>query len=92
MKLIRNSKILQAKRRRYSHVMQSFCVIAQKIAKQDAMISWLAKQLDDYGECSPPDAPCHEDGPYCCPSASPISCAKCWIKAAEKEVQDADGK
>lgn len=86
--LIRNRKMLRAKRRRYSNLMLSFRAIAQKIAKQDAMINWLAKQLDDYGECSPPDAPCHDGEPYRCPSASPIRCATCWIKAAEKAVQD----
>ena len=62
----------------------------QEILKKDAMIEWLAKQLDEQGEFSPPDAPCHNRGPYYCPSESPISCAKCWIKAAEKAVQDAD--
>ena len=96
MKLIRNRKMLRMKRRRYSHLMQSFRATihegAQEMAKQDAMIAWLAKQLDEYGECSPPDAPCHEGGPYCCSSESPISCSKCWIKAAEKAVQDANGK
>lgn len=94
MRLIRNRKMLQAKRRRYSHLMQSFRATihegAQEMAKLDAMIDWLAKQLDEQGEFSPQDAPCHNGGPYCCPSESPISCAKCWIKAAEKAVQDAD--
>ena len=65
-------------------------VLEHRIKQKDAMIEWLARQLDEYGECSPPDAPCHDGGPYCCPSASPIGCAKCWIKAAEKAVQDAD--
>ena len=92
MKRIRNRKMLQMKRRRYSHLMLSFHAIAQEIAKQDAKIEWLAKQLDEHGEFSPPDAPCHNGRPYCCPSKSPISCSKCWIKAAEKAVQDAGRK
>ena len=91
MKLIRNRKMLQAKRRRYSHLIQSFRATihegAQEMAKRDAMIAWLAKQLDEYGEFSPLDAPCHNG---CCPMESTISCAECWIKAAEKAVQDAE--
>lgn len=47
MKLIRNRKMLQAKRRRYSHLMQSFRATihegAQEMAKLDAIIDWLAE-------------------------------------------------
>ena len=47
MKLIRNRKMLQAKRRRYSHLMQSFRATikegAKEMATRDAMIDWLAE-------------------------------------------------
>lgn len=47
MKLIRNRKMLQAKRRRYSHLMQSFRATihegAQEMSKRDAIIDWLAE-------------------------------------------------
>lgn len=65
-------------------------VLEHRIKQKDAMIAWLAKQLDEQGEFSPQDAPCHKGG--CGPSESPISCAKCWINEAEKAVKDADGK
>lgn len=60
-------------------------VLEHRIKQKDAMIAWLAKQLDEYGEFSPLDAPCHNG---CCPLESAISCVNCWIKAAEKAVQD----
>lgn len=78
--LIHNRKMLQAKCRRYSHVMQSFRVIAQKIAKQDAMIEWLAKACE---ELSLKLCECPE---FQCPKKK-----NDWIKAAEKAVQDAGG-
>lgn len=47
MKLIRNRKRLLMKRRRYNHLMQSFRATikegAQEMARQDAIIDWLAE-------------------------------------------------
>ena len=82
MKLIRNRKMLQAKRRRYNHLMQSFRATihegAQEMAKRDAMIEWLAQvcadlslELCDYPEFQRPFIKKKQD----------------WINDAEKAVQ-----
>lgn len=85
MKLIRNRKMLQAKRRRYSHLMQSFRATihegAQEMAKQEAMIDWLAKACEELSItlCEYPE--------FQCPKLKSD-----WIREAEKAVHDADGK
>lgn len=83
MKLIRNRKMLQAKRRRYSHMMQSFRATihegAQEMAKLDSMIEWLAKACEELSIklCEYPE--------FQCPKLKSD-----WIREAEKAVQDAD--
>ena len=83
MKLIRNRKMLQAKRRRYSHLMQSFRATihegAQEMAKLDAMIEWLAKACEElsFMLCEYPE--------FQCPKLKSD-----WIREAEKAVQDAE--
>lgn len=83
MKLIRNRKMLRMKRRRYSHLMESFRATihegAQEMAKQDAMIEWLAKACEELSAklCEYPE--------FQCPKLKSD-----WINAAEKAVQDAN--
>lgn len=83
MKLIRNRKMLQAKRRRYSHLMLSFRATihegAQEMAKLDAMIAWLAKACEELSIklCEHPE--------FQCPKLKSD-----WIREAEKAVQNAD--
>jgi hypothetical protein len=85
MKLIRNRKMLQAKRRRYSHLMQSFRATikegAQEMSKRDAMIEWLAQACEELALelCDYPKFQCPKE-------------KQDWINDAEKAVQDADGK
>jgi hypothetical protein len=63
-------------------------VLEHRIKQKDAMIDWLADLLDELVDMCPTDAPC-QDGKSCPPEGGGC-CAKCWIKAAEKAVQDAD--
>lgn len=93
MKLIRNRKMLQAKRRRYSHLMQSFRATihegAQEIAKQHAMILWLAKRLArdiTCHRCPAKNTTCNNGYPYKIKKV----CSALLIEAAEKAVQDVD--
>ena len=92
MKLIRNRKMLQAMRSRYSHLMQSLNATihecAQEMATRDAMIEWLARELADRTEvCT--DCPAYI-GERCMEPTK--RCYKAWITEAEKAVQDADSR
>ena len=81
MKLIRNRKMLQAKRRRYSHLIQSFRATihegAQEMARLEAMIEWLAQVCEElaFEMCEYPK--------YQCPKEK-----QDWINDAKKAVQD----
>jgi len=83
MKLIRNRKMLQAKHRRYSHLMWSFRATihegAQEMVKKDAMIEWLAQACEELSAklCEYPE--------FQCPKLKSD-----WIREAEKAVQDAE--
>lgn len=82
MKLIRNRKMLRAKRRRYSHLMLSFRATihegAQEMARLEAMIAWLAKACEELSItlCEYPE--------FQCPKLKSD-----WMNEAEKAVQDA---